>query len=95
MSAVTKKQKTVEQVIIKDNKTRVAVVAKLSSAMTIKVTIADSTIHPKYHKRYSKTSSFLVHNPGIDVAVGDVVVISETKPISKHKSWVVVKKVSE
>jgi len=43
-----------------------------------------------YERRYSKVKA---HNPDeIDAKVGDVVTIMETRPISKTKNFIVIKK---
>lgn len=47
-------------------------------------------IHPKYLKRAKVTKSYLVHNE-LGAKAGDRVVIEETKPISKNKSWKITK----
>ena len=47
----------------------------------------------RYEKRYTKIAA---HNPPcIDAHEGDIVTIRECKPLSKTKSFVVVKKVEE
>ena len=46
--------------------------------------------YQRYQRRFSKVKA---HNPDeIDAKVGDKVIIMETKPISKTKSFVVMKK---
>jgi small subunit ribosomal protein S17 len=42
--------------------------------------------HPLYHKRIRRTRKFHAHVE-ITVKNGDVVKISETKPISKTQNW--------
>lgn len=46
--------------------------------------------YQRYQRRYSKVKA---HNPDeIDAKVGDIVTVMETKPISKTKNFVVIKK---
>ena len=52
--------------------------------------------HPKYKKRYRTHKNYKAHyDPQAgkeEYKVGDKVIIEETKPISKDKSWEVIKK---
>src|SRR5882724_5572039 len=45
--------------------------------------------HPLYHKRITRTSKFMAHDENNECKPGDVVRIEETRPLSKHKRWVV------
>lgn len=49
--------------------------------------------HPLYKKSMKRTKRFAVHNENSDIKAGDTVVISETRPISKTKHFVITKKV--
>lgn len=51
--------------------------------------------HPKYKKRYVVTKRYQAHDPARLFRVGDVVEIRESRPISKRKHWVVLRKVGE
>ena len=44
--------------------------------------------HPKYEKYVTTYKKFLVHYEGKKVSVGEEVSISETRPISKRKRWI-------
>ncbi|MBI3576632.1 30S ribosomal protein S17 [Candidatus Gottesmanbacteria bacterium] len=68
-------------------------VVGLSTKNTIKVELVRLYRHPMYKKILRKTKNFLCHVEGIDCRVGDTVVIKETKPISKNKHFLVIKKV--
>lgn len=46
--------------------------------------------HPKYKKYIRKTTKIHAHDENNQAKVGDVVVVKETRPISKTKSWVLV-----
>lgn len=70
-----------------EKKELIATVDKLSGINTARISIKDSVVHPKYKKRYSTTSRFLVDTGGQQINIGDRVTIIETKPISKLKSW--------
>lgn len=63
------------------------------SANTVKVEVIRLFRHPTYGKILRKTKNFLCHSEGVDSAVGDTVVIKETRPISKNKHFLVLKKI--
>ena len=44
--------------------------------------------HYKYEKYITSYKTYLVHYEGNKVNVGDEVIISETRPISKKKRWI-------
>lgn len=44
--------------------------------------------HAKYKKYVTSYKKYLVHFEGDCVSVGDEVTISETRPISKNKRWI-------
>jgi small subunit ribosomal protein S17 len=44
--------------------------------------------HPKYKKYVTSYKKYLVHFEGKGITVGDEVVITETRPISKRKRWI-------
>ncbi|MCI0496653.1 MAG: 30S ribosomal protein S17 [bacterium] len=54
------------------------------------VTIQRSVRHPLYGKFIKKTSSFVAHDETNESHEGDVVMIMETRPLSKRKRWRVV-----
>lgn len=74
-------------------KQQIGIVKKVSSAKTISVEIVRRWKHPIYKKTVSKSKKYLVDNQKLELAVGDKVLIQETTPKSKRKSWEVVKKV--
>lgn len=45
--------------------------------------------HPLYHKRITRTSKFQAHDENNECKEGDIVRIEETRPMSKHKRWIV------
>ena len=60
---------------------------------TVVVEILRLKKHPKYKKYYKVTKRFKAHNPEDQYHTGDKVIIGETKPMSKEKRWIVIKKV--
>ena len=45
--------------------------------------------HRLYHKRITRTSKFMAHDEKNECQTGDVVRIEETRPLSRHKNWIV------
>ena len=65
---------------------------KMSKTVTVRV---DRTVlHPKYHKRYTRSTKMKAHDEKGEYHVGDAVVIEECKPISRDKRWRVVGRVT-
>ena len=56
---------------------------------TVVVSVDSVRRHPLYHKRITSTSKFLAHDEQNECKPGDVVRIEETRPLSKHKRWIV------
>ena len=78
--------------MIKSNrKEEVGIVVSQNMDKTAKVKVQRLLIHPLYKKVVKKVKNYLVHDEKNEAAVGDKVVIRQTRPISKRKSWRVVK----
>ena len=54
---------------------------------TIVVAIENKITHKKYGKVISKTKRYKVHDENNECNIGDSVIISETRPLSKTKRW--------
>lgn len=54
---------------------------------TITVTVTSRETHPIYGKQYSVNRKYTAHDEQNEAKEGDLVVISETRPISKTKSF--------
>ena len=66
----------------------VVVSVKMKDTLTVQV---DKFVkHPKYGKFIKKSKKFQVHAPGNEKKIGDKVKITETKPISKTKKFMLV-----
>lgn len=57
---------------------------------TVSVSIVRTIVHPKYGKRYVKSTKYLAHNDNDQAKMGDEVTIEETRPLSARKRWRVV-----
>ncbi len=63
----------------------------LSSKMnkTVVVLIETKVKHPLYHKFLVKRKKIVAHDDANSCVLGDHVLVVQTKPISKTKSWLV------
>ena len=68
----------------------------VSDKMDKTVVVAISTVkeHPIYRKKYKVTTKFKAHDEKNEIHVGDLVEITESKPLSRDKHWVVARKVT-
>ena len=69
------------------NKIRIGVVASSKMDKTIRVLIERKLKHPIYGKFVKKSKKFFVHDEKNECREGDTVKITETRPLSKNKSW--------
>ena len=61
---------------------------------TVVVLVERKFRHAIYHKIIIRHKKFKAHNEKLDLKLGDVVKIEETKPISKDKHFKVIEKIS-
>lgn len=54
---------------------------------TITVTVTSRETHPIYGKQYTVTRKYAAHDEKNAAKEGDMVIISETRPFSKRKSF--------
>lgn len=55
---------------------------------TILVRVDNIVKHDVYEKRFVRSKKFYAHDEEGKAQVGDTVMITETRPISKRKSWI-------
>ena len=68
-------------------KVRLATVIADKMNKTIVVQVGTSKAHRLYKKTVQQRTKFKVHDEKNECAVGDLVRITETRPISKEKRW--------
>lgn len=68
-------------------KNRVGVVVSDKMDKTIVVAITTRVKHPLYKKIVSKTTRIKAHDEENSCAVGDKVLVAETRRLSKDKHW--------
>jgi small subunit ribosomal protein S17 len=61
---------------------------------TVVVVVNSLKEHPIYRKKYKVTTKFKAHDAENSCQVGDLVEITETRPLSRDKRWNVARKVS-
>ena len=57
---------------------------------TINVLIERKVAHPKYGKYVVRRSKIFAHDENNICQIGDQVLIQECRPLSRHKSWMLV-----
>jgi SSU ribosomal protein S17P len=68
-------------------KTREGLVVSDKMEKTIVVEVEDRVKHPLYGKVIRRTSKVKVHDGENTAGIGDLVLISETRPLSASKRW--------
>ena len=71
-------------------KTRTGFVVSDKMDKTVVVNTVQTVRHPLYSKTYKRNQKLYAHDEANDARVGDKVVISETRPLSRTKRWRVV-----
>jgi len=62
-------------------------VIKKSGEKTISIVVERKVIHPRYHKTVKRFKKYLVHDEQGVVNVGDTISAIECRPLSKSKSF--------
>ncbi len=68
----------------------------VSDKMTKTVVVAVGQVkeHPVYRKKFTITKKYQAHDEAEAFKVGDLVEITESRPLSRHKRWVVARKLT-
>lgn len=76
-----------------EKRTRTATGKVVSDKMdkTITVLVERRVKHPIYGKYVSKSTKLKAHDESNECKLGDVVTISESRPLSKTKTWTLLK----
>ena len=89
-----KTSKTVEQAEVPEaggarrrRKIRTGVVVSDQNDKTVTVLVERQFAHPLYTKQIRKTKKYRAHDEKNEYRNGDVVRITETRPLSKPKRW--------
>lgn len=76
-------------------KTLIGKVVSLKMQKTAVVLVERRFQHKAYRKVIRRHKKYKAHNEELDLQEGDLVEIKETKPISKDKHFIVVKKIKK
>ena len=79
----------------KNTRTLVGKVVSDKRLKTITVLIERRTKHELYGKIVARSSKYHAHDENGEYKIGDVVEISESRPLSKTKNWVVTRLVEK
>lgn len=77
--------------IVKNHKTLIGRVVSDKMDKTVTVLIERRVKHPVYGKVMVRSKKYHAHNEDNSAKSGDLVQIEETRPLSKTKTWNVVK----
>jgi small subunit ribosomal protein S17 len=75
---------------VKSSRTLTGKVVSNKMQKTIAVEIERLVRHETYGKYLRRTTKLLAHDESGECREGDTVIISECRPLSRHKSWRVV-----
>ena len=68
-------------------KERVGIVVSDKMDKTVVVAINERVKHPLYKKFVSRTKKLKAHDENNECGIGDKVLVTETRPLSKEKCW--------
>ncbi|SER60419.1 small subunit ribosomal protein S17 [Nitrosomonas sp. Nm51] len=77
------------------NRTQSGKVTSNKTSKTVTVLVDRRVKHPLYGKIISRSKKYHAHDETDACQIGDIVLIEECRPISKTKSWRVVKVLSQ
>lgn len=80
---------------LSQGRTAQGVVVSNKMDKTITVRVERKVKHPLYGKIMTRSNKFHAHDPEGLCQEGDLVIIGESRPISKTKSWVLVKRLEK
>ena len=72
-------------------KTRIGIVVSNKMKKTITVELERTMKHPIYQRVIKRKSKLYAHDEGNECAIGDKVLVMETRPLSKLKRWRLIK----
>jgi small subunit ribosomal protein S17 len=70
-------------------------VIKISGEKTVSIVVERKVIHPRYHKTVKRFKKYLVHDEKGEVNLGDTISAIECRPLSKTKSFRLLKVLSK
>ena len=83
------------QAVVKNTRTLVGRVVSDKRSKTVTVLVERRVKHELYGKIVAQSRKYHAHDENGDYHMGDVVEISESRPLSKTKNWVVTRLVEK
>lgn len=74
----------------KRQQTMAGIVVRRSGDKTVAVEVSRTKQHPLYRKSMTSTTRYLAHDPANKAVVGQRVTMQATRPLSRHKRWVII-----
>jgi len=75
-------------------KEKVGIVTSNKMQKTVVVKVESRYSHPIYSKTMIKTKKYLAHDEMSECNIGDKVLVTECRPLSKKKRWAITKIIS-
>ena len=69
-------------------KERIGTVVSNKADKTIVVSVQMRYQHPKYGKTLVKSKKYMAHDELNNCKTGDIVLLEESRPLSKNKKWI-------
>ncbi len=80
-------EQTAQELTRNARKTRIGLVVSDKMDKTITVAIERQIKHPMYSKFIKRTTKLMAHDEENTAGEGDTVLVTESRPYSKHKRW--------
>ncbi len=77
----------------KPRKSQKGTIVSTAMEKTVVVRVNRRLSHPRYGKVITRSQKYYAHAEGEPLQIGDLVIIAQTRPLSKLKRWRVVGKV--
>jgi small subunit ribosomal protein S17 len=84
-----------EAQVIKNTRTLIGRVVSDKRSKTVTVVVERRAAHELYGKIVARSRKYHAHDENGEYKLGDVVEISETRPVSKTKAWAVTRLVEK
>ena len=76
-------------------RTKTGIITSAKMQKTVVVTVHRYVMHDTYGKRFRRSKKFMADTNNMDLGVGDEVEITECRPLSKNKCFLVTKLIKQ
>ncbi len=70
-----------------NNKEKIGIVVRNKMQKSVVVLVQKRYLHSKYGKNQLQTKRYIVHDEKNELSLGDLVIIEQSRPLSKLKNW--------